>query len=183
MDYEFASQNLTAGQLNALVKTLGGEQVARDILADRVKWTITEQVKKLLAHIGTISVGAVKNFIASGHFKVDTSRNALVKIAWMNDNFRNSFLSKVEKNVPAGEINVHTLLEASSDDPIREKLGKDHEETYLADLRVALKKQSNGESGTLLTNGRANIFYIRDTKGTLWAVSANCGARATAVGT
>lgn len=39
------------------------------------------------------------------------------------------------------------------------------EECTLSDFAWALK-----HSDTLLTNGYANIFYIRDSKGTLWAV-------------
>ena len=33
-----------------------------------------------------------------------------------------------------------------------------------------LRLQSNGEGGVLLTNGYANIFYVRDTNGELRAV-------------
>ena len=34
-----------------------------------------------------------------------------------------------------------------------------------------MAEQGNGEDGILLTNGYANIFYIRDIKGVFWAVS------------
>ena len=36
-----------------------------------------------------------------------------------------------------------------------------------------MAEQGNGEDGILLTNGYANIFYIRDIKGVFWAVG--CG--------
>ena len=43
----------------------------------------------------------------------------------------------------------------------------------LAYLWELLTKQPNGEEGMLLTNGHANIFYIRDTDDTPWVVSAD----------
>ena len=33
-----------------------------------------------------------------------------------------------------------------------------------------MRRQGRGQKGFLLVNGYANIFYIRDTTGTLWAV-------------
>jgi len=33
-----------------------------------------------------------------------------------------------------------------------------------------MAEQGNGEDGILLTNGYANIFYIRDINGVFWAV-------------
>jgi len=36
-----------------------------------------------------------------------------------------------------------------------------------------MAEQGNGEDGILLTNGYANIFYIRDIKGVFWAVDCD----------
>lgn len=42
-DGVFASSELTAGQLNALVKKVGGPNMVRKILADRVQVTVAEK--------------------------------------------------------------------------------------------------------------------------------------------
>jgi len=44
--------------------------------------------------------------------------------------------------------------------------------TTLVDLWAMLEKQPGGEEGALLVNGYANIFYIHDVEGNLWAVGA-----------
>lgn len=132
----------------------------------------TKDHRKLLSLISTTPMlGAVK-FKASEHFKVDTSENAKVKIAFLWDNFKTHFVPKVEENVPAGERKIHKLVRDSLDAPIIETLGDVHE-TYLADLWTLLELQPNGEEGHLLVNGYANIFYIKDKGGVAWAVDAH----------
>ena len=49
-------------------------------------------------------------------------------------------------------------------------LDAQREETTLAYLYELLSRQPKGESGVLLTNGYATIFYIKDANGKLWAV-------------
>ena len=68
-------------------------------------------------------------------------------------------------------MKVHTLLKSSVDVPIITELGAGHK-TYLADLWALLEKQPNGEQGTLLVNGRPNVFNAEGVDGTLWAVYA-----------
>ncbi len=124
---------------------------------------------KLLELVKKVSTTATEKFAAAEHFKKGTTKG--VQIAWLGDDFKSAFGKKVEENVPAGSLLVHTLLRASLDPPIITALGDNHE-TTLAELWQLLAAQPNGENGTLLTNGYANIFYIRDTEGTLWAVGA-----------
>jgi hypothetical protein len=126
---------------------------------------------KLLVSVANFHALGATKFVAVEHFKVDTSRKAKVRIAFLWDNFANNFVPKVEDNVPAGELKVYKLLESSLDAPIIAELGERHE-TYLSDLWVLLEKQPSGENGFLLTNGYANIFYLRDASGNLWAVGA-----------
>jgi len=45
-----------------------------------------------------------------------------------------------------------------------------------------MAEQGNGEDGILLTNGYANIFYIRDIKGVFWAVRCLWGGGGWRVG-
>lgn len=130
---------------------------------------------ELLAFMSQVSVPAVKKFVTSKAFVIDTSATAKVKIGYLGENFKTSFLAKVEKNIPATTLAVHRLIKNSLDQPIRDQLG-DKSETTLAQLYHLLCQQPNGEAGPLLTNGYWNIFYIKDAKGQFWAVSARWNA-------
>lgn len=123
----------------------------------------------LLELVSTVSTAPTEKFVAADFFKAGTKNG--VRIAWIGDNFNSKFGKKIEKNIVASTIRVHTLLKDSLDAPIITELGDTHE-TSLAELSQLLTAQGNGEDGTLLTNGYANIFYIRDIEGILWAVRA-----------
>ncbi len=127
--------------------------------------------KKLLEPVARFDAFSMAKFVAAEHFRVDIGRKAKVQITFLWDNFSMYFVPKIEEDVPAGELNVSKLLEPSLDARIIAELGERHE-TYLADLWSLLKQQPNGESGPLLTDGKGNIFYIRDANGTLWTVNA-----------
>ncbi len=130
--------------------------------------------KKLLHLVRTVPIPGRKRFVAKKYFKVDTGRNAKVKIVLHWGDFSRYFLPKTEKGVAQGEIKVHKLLRSSLDAPIMAELGDPQcYSTTLADMWNMLTKQPNGEKGVLLVNGYANIFYIHDADDTLWAVSAD----------
>lgn len=94
-----------------------------------------------------------------------------MKISWLGDNFKKNFLDKVEEVVAETTLNYHKLKKSSRDILIINELGgEDKAETTLAEMFFQMKKQASGESGVLLTNDYANIFYIRDINGVLWAV-------------
>ena len=122
----------------------------------------------LLKQVATVAVRAVKKFSAQNTFG---ATKPAIKLWYLGDNFKQYFLGKVEKNVPAVTLAAHQLTKASLDAPILAELG-DRVETSLAHFWELLIKQANGETGILLTNGYANIFYIKDANGTLWAVRA-----------
>ena len=130
------------------------------------------QAKKLLRFVTTVSVGALENFVAADNYKVDTSRKAKVRIAWLGENFKKHLLGLSEGACEAADLRVHELLEQSVDAPIITELANRCEIT-LGKHFVLLSKQGRGESGVLLTNGYANIAYIRDANGVLWAVNAD----------
>lgn len=137
----------------------------------------TEQVSTprgqvLLELVRTISVPAIPEFRTADKFKVGETVDGVRISSIMGSNFTQFFLPKVERNVPATEIRVHKLLQNSRDLGIRAEIGEEKEETTLGHLWERLKLQGNGQDGVLLTNGWANIFYIRDTEGKLWAVCA-----------
>ena len=112
-----------------------------------------------------VSVDATQRFVAN-------DRLGAANIGWTNDAFKRLFLNKVEANVPAAKLSVHCLEEDSLDSPILAELG-DKAEIFLAYFFQLLEKQSKGQAGRLLTNGYANIAYIRDAEGILWAVDAS----------
>ena len=115
--------------------------------------------KPLLKFVRSVSVPAVENFIAAEAF--GDGNSAGLKF-WMNDNFRNNFLGKAVSNVPAGELNIRELTEASLDAPIRKELTPELEETKLPHFYELLKARSGWF-----------VAYIKDDKGNLWAVYAD----------
>ena len=131
---------------------------------------MTAQVKKLLQFVTTTSVAAIESFTAADNFKVDTKK-AATRIYYLGDSFKKHFGRKEEGASEAAEIKIHKLLEGSLDAPIITELGPTCEIT-LGQFFALLSKQGKGESGPLLTNGWANIAYIRDDEDILWAVSA-----------
>lgn len=129
------------------------------------------RTKKLLEFVTTSSVLAIEGFKAADHFKVDTKTSGL-RIAWLGDNFKENFLRKKEGATASSELKVHRLLESSLDTPIVTELA-DKCEIKLGQFFALLLKQGKGEPGPLLVNGYANIAYIRDINGVLWAVRAH----------
>lgn len=127
----------------------------------------------LIASTSSISVG---RFVVQDHFRVDTSDSAEVKISYLGDNFKSWFLNLVETGVETVSLSCHTLLKGSLDGPIMEELGGESRVVVtMAVIWELLKAQRSGKSGILLTNGYANIFYVKDATGTLRAVRVYWG--------
>lgn len=136
------------------------------------------QVKSdVLAVVTTVSLPPTPKFVAIDKFRVNTARRAPVKISHLGRNFTADFLAregKTEEPADAVELTVRKLLKDSLDKPVMDELGG-KTETTLAQFYEALRLQRGGKRGALLTDGRWNIFYIRDAEGTLWAVGAGWG--------
>lgn len=113
-----------------------------------------------------IKVSGAKRFIAD---KVSLKE---ANIGWTGNNFDTHFLGKTEENVADATLVVHRLEKRSLDANICNELGQEREEVSIAHFFDLLKKQSKGEKGHLLVNGYANIAYIHDKNGNLWAVCA-----------
>ncbi|MEE8131542.1 MAG: hypothetical protein V3T98_00625 [Candidatus Paceibacterota bacterium] len=125
----------------------------------------------ILEFIGAVNIPAREKFIAKDNFFVDTSEKARVKISYLGDNFRANFLNKIEEPIVETALCYHKLKKSSRDIPIINELGGENRaETSLSTMFFLIEKQRNGESGALLTNGYANIFYLRNVAGVLWAV-------------
>lgn len=165
--------NLTLGQIEAGINKIGGEDAFMRLLAGELNVVPAKpsDPKKLLELVTTTSVAAIESFKSAESFKVDTKK-AATRIYYLGDNFKKHFGRKEEGASEATEIKVHKLTESSLDAPIITELGQTCEIT-LGQFFALLSKQGKGESGPLLTNGWANIAYIRDDEGNLWAVGAS----------
>lgn len=156
---------LTLGQIEALVNKVGGMEGVQRILTDATE-VVVKAATKLLELVTTVETTGIKAFKAGGKFREGKTTDG-VKIAWLSDNFKENFLGKTEQNVAQAAFRIQKLKKASLDE-----LG-DTAEIFLAQLWELLKKQGNGQRGDLLVSGYANITYIRDSSGNLWAVCAH----------
>ncbi len=128
----------------------------------------------LLIPVGTVNIAATTTpFVARDRFVLNTKKDAPVKISYLGGNFKNWFLGKEEQPFCGSTLKYGKLTRYSVDRPILKELGGDEKaETTLTELFFLMEKQPNGESGLLLANGYANIFYVKDSSGVLRAVSA-----------
>lgn len=129
------------------------------------------------AGTGTLLILAtVEPFITRDRFIVNTGRKAKVKISYIGENFRAWFLEKVEESFGGSTLCSARLRKGSVDGPIIAELGGEQKaETTLAEMFALMERQRNGQGGSLLTNGYANIFYVRDKNCVLRAVSVDWG--------
>lgn len=160
----FASKNLTAGQLNALVKAVGGEEGALGILDGSIKVTL-EKVNNLLTFLRIIPIPAPPKFIARERFVIDTSANAKVKVLTLGSNFKSWFLDTVEEPQEALELREHKLKRPSLDAPIQAELGEGRTISLGTFYEVLRQKEAEGDYSW-------TFAYILDADGTERAVRA-----------
>ncbi len=149
-----------------------------------------QQLPSLLNPVGTIKVPSATKFVAADFFKVNIKKNASMKISYVWENFTNWFLGKIEESVANEAVSgvgpyrtpgqngdaetvlrYQTLSRNSVDTNIINQLGGEAKvEIALADVAALMTKQNSGQQGALLTNGYANIFYVRDVISVLRAV-------------
>ncbi len=135
----------------------------------------------ILELVSTVVVPATTSrFVAKEKFVVNNKHNASVKISSVWDDFAWWFLSndgKIEGPISEQTLLCHKLRKSSLDRPIINELGGEAKaETTLSEMFSLMEKQKNGESGVLLNNSCANIFYIKDQDGVLRAVYVRwCG--------
>jgi len=141
-------------------------------VVNRAKATTQAVVAILGEIVTTVTIPATtEKFVAKDKFKVDISREAKVKIAYVGKNFKELFLEKIEEPSPGSTVYGRKLNKNSVDGPIIAELGgQEKAETTLSEVSTMMERQANGEAGGLLNNGYANIFYVPDITGTLRAV-------------
>ena len=162
---------LNLGQMEAIVNKLGGMDGVSRFLSGEIV-VVLPKPELLLEPVGMITFPATtERFVASEKFVKDTSQNAPVKIGSVGNNFSRWFSEKTEDPRGETELRYQKLRKASRDLPIISELGgEERVETSLAEIYVLVERQGNGKKGVLLTDARANIFYVRDIDGILRAV-------------
>ncbi len=158
-EVKFAARR--AGATEADFKTLAGGDMFAQILP--ILRGYGRVVVDILAPVGEAAFPGATNFVASEVFTEDKF--------YLGDNFKTWFLGKVEANVASSVLNYGQLTGQHFDTPIiASRGGEEKAETSLAEVFHLTTLQPNGEEGALLTNGYANIFYVRDNAGVLRAV-------------
>jgi len=165
--------NQTVDKIQAIWNMVGGEEMVDALIQGRAKLEV--KLVQILNWIGTTTISATtEKFVAKDKFRKDSKE---VKFYGIWNNFTEWFLSgngKIEEPIDEKELRYGKLIKSSVDGPIVEELGGEAKaETTLTELHDLLKKQANGEEGDLLTNGSANIFYVKDTSGVRRAVHVN----------
>jgi hypothetical protein len=141
-------------------------------VVNRTKSVVQAITVLLSTIIAVLTVFATtEKFVAKDKFKVNTGKKAKVKISFLGDNFKEWFLGKTEDPFVGSTVYGRKLEKNSVDGPILAELGgNDVAETTLTEMYSVMEAQPNGESGNLLNNGWANIFYVKDINGVLRAV-------------
>ena len=115
----------------------------------------------LLESLGTVIV------IASNQRFIVRDRISEIKKSgrriYAGSNFEEWFFDKTVEPIGETHLRYGKLLRAEVDRPIIAELGGEVKaETSLAEIFGLMEMQKKGEKGSLLINGYANIFYVRD---------------------
>ncbi|MFH0814535.1 MAG: hypothetical protein V1902_00360 [Candidatus Falkowbacteria bacterium] len=144
-----------------------------------VRQVVQEVKEDLLQLDGTISVPSMT---ALGKmrdvFKVDTSDSARVKISYVGSNVYEWFNEMYVLAFAGSMVCWQTLMRNAYDRAVVQALGGERkEETSLSEMYWLMKQQPDGRDGILLTDGKANIFYVCGRKGILRVVHVHWDAR------
>jgi len=119
----------------------------------------------------SLTVPVMEGFQTGDRFKRDVSDGALVKMWGVGDNFKQWFGDMKVPAHPGSTLTFHTLARNTKDSEILAALGgEESAETSLSEIWWLMTQQGRGQPGTLLTDGKANIFYVWDTNKVLRAV-------------
>jgi len=170
----FAMVNLTAGELNALVKNVGGEDAVRRINRGELEVRELEKPGLLLCVAPNVIVPGGERLNAAEAFAVGNHADG-VRIYSVDRNFREHFLGKTEEDVPEVTVAAYELMDDSRDPAIITALGgEEYAELTLAHVRELMRRTQAGEKSPLQSG--VNVLYARDENGVMWAVNAYWGA-------
>ncbi len=158
----------TGDWCEAIVNKLGGEEAADAFLRDEL--VISKRpADAILEFVGTANIAATTTkFVAKEKFKLKKDGGIC---SYIGDNFKDWFGGKEEDPLAETTLRYAKLRKSSVDTPIVAELGGEAKaETTLTEVFGLMSKQAKAETGVLLTNGWANIFYVRDQNGVLRAV-------------
>ncbi len=130
-----------------------------EIVAARIVSRATSALKSLNLIAENIQI-ATSSFTKDSFF-----RNGPVKL-WFGDNFKNWVLPGIQSTISSFNLSLKQtkLTKAMLDSEILSELGDPKPFTpseFAAIIRELISKQPQGEDGPLLTNGYANIFYVK----------------------
>lgn len=100
------------------------------------------------------------------YFIINTNKNAMVKISYMNDHFKKILDNINEEIVTRGLLVKGTLKKRTSlaDISINNKVNS----VFLSEIYFKLERQGNGEKGYLVTKRfslKTNLFFFEDKMG------------------
>lgn len=189
--------DMTNGQTKAVISKMGGVEVALAFL--RGEFILTKVAvgvaSAILGCTVNVFLPATTEFLAKEKFVVNTFEDVgvgviaidgefvgnnppgvEVKIANIDEAFSTWFLAgggKIEPAQPEHWVRYLKIKKNSLDTSFIADLGGEEQvETLLSDLWGLLKKQPQGGKGALLSDGHANIFYVRDCQGIIRTVYA-----------
>lgn len=164
----------THNWFEAIVNKIGGEEKAEAFLRNECELMQMVEPKPrtdLLEFISTVVIPATATkFVFKDKFVVNTKPNAPVKISYLGAWILKGYF-KIEDLGIDTTLRYYKLRNTSMDRLIIEELGGEAKaETTLSGVFSLMVGQKHGESGVLLTNGYANLFYIRDITGDLCTI-------------
>jgi len=121
--------------------------------------------------ISSVEISASEVLSAREHFFDRPGFNSPYLV---DEDFRQWFFEKVEFAQFACAYAFFKMITDGVDEAIIASLGGESlAETTLAGISFLTGQQRTGEGGVLLTNGHANVFYVRDQFGVLRAIAAS----------
>ncbi|MEX1027138.1 MAG: hypothetical protein WD049_03910 [Candidatus Paceibacterota bacterium] len=173
----FIASGLTMGEVNQVVKQLGGVENFRRLkngntLANNVRGLIEEtEISPVLKPTGDPLVLPAQTgyFCVSDWFREGKMDDG-VEIVNTNVTFERQFFDKVEIGIPEVELTPYALTKARRSPEIIIALGgEERAEISLWHLRRLMRRTQAGEP-TVIQSGR-NVFYGRDARLVLWEIA------------
>ncbi|MFA6586076.1 MAG: hypothetical protein WCS86_02855 [Candidatus Paceibacterota bacterium] len=122
------------------------------------------QIDRNIQYISSIEIPIESiPFVAKEKF---TKNNDSIKIGKIGESFMEWFGNKIETPTRINPVILYygKLSNFLCDSIIVMWIGEEKIETNLQDIYFLMSKQSHGNKGVLITNGKSNVFHVRDKK-------------------